>query len=720
MPNLVEEAVKPAGLQEVSKAQQVCHVGTTIEKLPYLVKVIGAMPHQTIHVYTPSLSVSKALQKLQIAGKVIIPHLVEGVYSERWLFELSRKIAERRVAEVLALAPDVLRLRQFPAVSFEKLAIRRVSLSRLYYELSVFFALQQQVPVDEGTPLIFLSNFFDKGDVEAFAPPVTLSPFISVTPHFVGELPALTRAQKLTESFRKVASKFTVILGKEQGKALQRQLLQKLEQAESFYNALQQSPPFPTLRKLEQKIRHESRKPVKKFKKFRVRLNKLKLITLMRFNKWLITIFSGKQREHILILSPSINSRNQGYYKRLFKPLAHELLKRENDLILMLWNDDRKACKIFSQALSPKQGSVFSKSKSYFLSVTSLIELYKEREALFLADATTTTLFDDANGQTTALVKNTLGSINSMKYTTALIHFYAKNLDFHTVVGVEEDIEYISILNLLKPVLGRQYTTFIIPSCLPEYSVCYDCVSVDHLSVALPFVKRIFAEQNTNAAHLHVVGSQEWEEPEVQATRFPHKAEKLAASSQFVLGVLHQPIFVTMHGQTIYNNLTVNFLDIYERFLAQNPTACILIKPHPRDNLEQLKAYLPKNDRILVLPKETPNKLLYQRIDAAISIHSTMVSHALAHGVPVVSMYKYPDYVPLYDFIAETGGLATDSHEEALAWLARMANDPEFKTSVRQSMTALREDCLGAPSSQRIADILEAEIQTTRKASVSL
>ena len=682
--------------------QELCHLGTTIESVPYLGQVMEGLSCQVIHFYTPSQAVSQAIRQLELPGKTVIPHVVEGVYSERWLFELSRQIAERRVSEVLALLPDLLRLKRFPKVHLEKLAIRRVSLSRLYYELSIFFALQQQLPINEKTPLIFLSSFFEREDIQAFNP----SPFISIEPHSVSNIPSPSRIEWLNGYLRKAVASIVPLLGKNRGPQLPRTIFRRLEQVEVIYGEVRYRPPFLQLRKIEGFIRHQYKKPIKKFQKIQVRFEQISLIAFMRLRMWFIHFLGRQTQERVLIISPSINSRNKGYYLRLFKPLAQRLLANRQDLIFTLWSHDWNACISLIRSISKHKKIGFSESGAYFFPVTSLIELSKEREELFLNNDGLPAELAEVDDARTHLLINTLGAINSMKYAATVVYFYTKDLPFNKVLGVEEDIECVSVLNLLKPVLGRDYTTFIIPSCLPEYSVCYDCVNVDHLSVALPFIKRIFAEQNTNAGQLHVVGSQEWEEPYDQTVNFPKAVEKLIAGSTFVLGVLHQPIFVTMHGQTIYNNLTVNFLDIYERFLAKHPDACILIKPHPRDNLEQLKAYLPISDRIAVLPKETPNKLLYQHVDAAISIHSTMVTHALAHGVPVVSLYKYPDYVPLYDFIHETGGLATDSHDEALAWLARMQVEPEFRAEVHKRMTVLREQCLSVPTSQQIAGIL--------------
>lgn len=685
------------------------HVAGTFPSVTAFIPILSHLPYAVLHVYTPYPKVVEQLSTLTVPGKTLVPHLIEAIYPEQWLFTLSRHIAETRLQEILRYSPHLLTLRSKPDLDFKPLAIRRLSLGHLYFELSILFALMQERPATpEPVARLFLSHLFGPDDLTNATPLPADLPLPDPAHTCIWPVAQIFGNRDKPNALEKWLVRYCTGTTQHTFADLTRHLKNTppghRRTLLNVYIRYRQHPALQFTRWVEVNLRHTR----KKFSSLQSLLHYLHYqYRLLRG----ITSHQAAMPSTVVAVASSITPQNLNYYLRLFTPILGHI-SQPFQLLLSQQPLQRKSATLFTQQIQMTLNR--KKNRKHLLPSIYLPRLPKFHfyyRSLFHAYATPQDAFTISNSSFPAqtLLCNTIEHISNLQVAIGQWHYVLIHRPVRLLIGLEEEIETLSICNLLKPLMPYPYTTFVIPSCLPEYSECYDCVDVDHLCVALPFVREIFEEQRLNAKHIHVVGSQEWEEPYDTRATFPPDAEALIARSSFTLGVLHQPIFVTMHGQSLYNNLTVNFLDIYQRFLDAHPTACIVIKPHPRDDLDALRAYLPPSERIVILPKETPNRLLYQRIDAALSIHSTMVIHALAHGVPVVSMYKYPDYQPLYRFIDHTGSLATDCHDEALTWLGRMQNEPAFRDAVTQRMQALRADVLDTPASKRIQAILQQE-----------
>jgi hypothetical protein len=702
-------AATDSGCKALEKTDgQVCHIGTAVENIDILLEFLKGLSGQVFHIYSSSQALLKQLEPVQLEGRTLVLHLVEPIYPEQWLFRLSREIAEKRVDEALRQFPDICTLLAIPEDErLRKLAVRRVSLSRLYMELAIFFAFFAQIGTLTGE-LYYLSCYFDKNDIQHLA-------------HLKHDIHRLSIVV-LPSEYIKVKKKS----GRDKWREQQVALLENLQQKKSLgmfqgvdmlryfwiqflldwdtrYQDNRTCFPYAQLRLLETLLRKVRIKLFSIFKRLRFLLALSKISLLVRFQGYRIK--SAAQlatSDRVLLVTTSLTKNNLGYLSRIFVPFARRLKQSRRCVIFFVNNQDQTLFETFERCFvsDDRLGALFrlvplvrqQLTSQKLFKVMQLEEFPIDRERAL-------------NPQ--HLLKNTLSCIERLRCLMTLFYYYTKELSFSVLVGVEEDIEILSLIDILKPILGKNYRTIVIPSCLPEYSECYDCVSVDDLCVSMDFVKEIFLEQNVNAKRVHVVGSLEWEN-EASSGTLPKKTHRLIESSNFVLGVLHQPIFVTMHGQTIYNGLTMNFLEIYQKFLERHPQACILIKPHPRDDLDSFKTYLQGlSPRIHILPKDVSNTVFYQYIDAAISMHSTMVTHAVAHGVPVVSMYRYPDYRRMYEYLERSGCLATDEPEAALNWLACLQTDPIFRESVMQKMRAVKTQALKIPASKRILRLLE-------------
>lgn len=695
----------------------VYHIGTMVENIETLQQhVFNQLPAKTLHVYTHSKALIEQLQALEMEDKTIIPHWVEPVYPEQWLFHLSKKISEKRTEEVADFIPEVLLLKAAPeSAQFKKLAIRRLSLSRLYIELSIFFSVLKQVTPDIDNPLLFLCNHFNLQDLIEFSDLKQSQQFISITPISIG----ISRSTKKNEESNwRIEACNRLELLKQNEQERKKHLLEYWKLALFFrldrrYQIERNSFPYAQLRSLETFTRRTRLRFKVWMNTFWVQVLPLKqlqahwnnLQSKQYFN--LKLGFLSQSSKEVLFVTTSLSKRSADYFARITGPIFNRMQQTEWPIILLINNDDDHLCKAFEKKLFT------SATKNYVMfPMKPNIDVRSISEQLFIRNIDAIRdidLWAHLEESQQILLQNTFSSLTRLKHLMVLFYYYAREFHFDIVIGLEEDIEVLSMLNILKPILRFDYRTFIIPSCLPEYSECYDCVDIDDLSVSMDFVKEIFSDQALNTKHTHIVGSLEWEvETSNKNTALSKPIEKMLQSSSFVLGVLHQPIFVTMHQQTIYNQITMDFLDIYQRFLEKHPNACILIKPHPRDNIEQLKTYLGPLERIQILPVETPTSLFYNAIDAAISMHSTMVTHTMAHGIPVVSMYQYPDYHRMYDYMKQTGCLATDSHDEALAWLDKMQNDSVFYESVKDKMACLKEQYLSTPASEKIMQLLES------------
>jgi hypothetical protein len=678
----------------------VCHLGVIPENIELIIEIVEKLQQRTIHIYTRSQPLLQQLQQLELREKEIIPHLVEPAYPEQWIFRLSREISQKRIHEVVQYIPGILSLKKAPEQkALQKLAIRRLSLSCVYLDLSVLIAILQQVTPSRKEPFLFLSHFFDSDDLKDHAFFKNMLPYMQVSlihnkDSNFKKVPLQTLKRR--ELFQVEASTEPVAEVKRKKKFA----LALPAQLSAHYQAHREHFPYRQFRNIETEVRRFRSRTKTQSQRYRLRLAD----AARRLKNQIGEVFRPSKSAGTLFVVCSLSPRKNKYIARIMGPMLQRLQVDREKCLFLINTQDETLLEDFDRALQHAVGQPHGVELLSMALLSDVRDLFQE---LFIANST----YADAAifpAESLNRANNTLGSISSFKSLVTSLYYHAKGLEFENVMGREEDLEVVSILDLLKPALGKSYRTIILPSCLPEYSECYDFISVDDLHVSFDFVKDILVEQDINAKRVHVVGSLEWEEAH-RVMELPESVKRLIQTSTFVLGVVHQPIFVTMHGQKLYNQLTMNFMDIYERFLERHPKAGLLIKPHPSDDLAALRQYFGKLERVEILPAEAPAQLFYDSIDAVISMHSTMMTHTLAHGIPVVSMYQYPDYWKMYAYMQKVGGcLVTDSHDEALAWLARLQEDPAFYAQIMAKTAAMKNHCLAVPASDKIASLMNA------------
>jgi hypothetical protein len=679
-------------------------IGFSIIPVASLESFLASLSAQDLRIYTPVTSLHQAIQDLgALLGKTIHPYPLGSIYPVRRVFALARQISQTRVNEIEALIPDFYQWGH-TGISLKNLAIRRLSLSYMFHEVSLFLALygQWQTEGKKGS-LVFLTNAFTQADlVDYFSEPDAMDNV------WILPMPVLQRRFK--HSPTSPGTSATSI-----HKSLRVSWEHwKHKPFKAFKTTLKETTKHvrKTVKSRMQTFTRRTNMPLGGFKstykQFKTGVRQWPLAYAEVYQN-LRRYFSPSDQRPLLIPIYALVDRVP-YYLLLYRPLMANLIRQGITVhVMVLCEIDPDTLKHFQTRLAegfPEKSIVFTVANWKKL---PLIEAYHNKAMLPTdrhAEVQSALAQQQIPEHLRPLMEQAAYNYSALK-RLALITFHSfKRSHFQAVMGIEEDIEIVSLLTLFRQVSPLDYQTWLIPSCLPEYSECYDCVDVDQFAVHDGFVQQIFEDQHFNTRRFHVVGTTEWEEPPPQEAALPQEAQRLVNASDFVLGVFHQPLFTSHHGTVLYDNLVVNFPDVYERFLGEHPDGCILIKPHKHDNLDYMARFLPDSDRILVLPKTLSNQLVYPIFDVALSIHSTTLLHSIAHGLPVIALYNYPDYQAYYDFIRRMGGLATNHHDEVLAYIRRLREDKVFRQEIHTKVEAFTEQHRQNPASRQLGQLI--------------
>lgn len=642
------------------------YLGSTLHNTGMLIELIELLPCDEVYICLPHQSTLAELAAHDFGAKKVHGHLLTASYPIRDLFLKSRVIAQNCIEEIEKDFPDTFKTRTFPQIDFKALATRRMSLTRVYYELSIFDEFMQSIPNTETTRFFFLSFTLSDSDIKTSYPALAFLQKMAVMPVriYIPLIPdkALAKAfryQKFKDfrGLRKKPLKFLKYHFHSKKMLFKRPLLKLAMQAEKWFKPTHQSSTDP------------------------------------------LTPFD------ILCFTYSIDIYKVHYYSVLYKPVIEKLLKAGKRIKFILYHPSDEVFNEFQNRFRTDNGTLPSNLVFEHLTpegLASFIQVSNHR----LFQSMEPEAWHKLPSPHRERIGHTQSAYGILQTLISTMNYVMVHNRFTTLVGLEEDADCMTILKQLSKLYKHPFESYAIPSCLPEYSEVYDMVEIDHLFTHHAFVQKLFEDQRLNVKHYHVVGSTEWEEIPPQDAALPKDVQTLIQESDFVLGVFHQPLFTQYHQQVLYDNLVVNFPDIFQRFLDEHPSSCILIKPHRSDKQEAMEAYLPKSDRIKILTPNTSNQLLYKTFDVALAIHSTTLMHSIAHGLPAICLYKYPDYGHYYDFIESMGCLATNSHDEVLAWIRLLKNDPGFHQQVQDKVGAFYRYNQENPASEQILSII--------------
>jgi hypothetical protein len=653
--------------QELSPVRKY-FVGSMVANVAMLQELIEQLPCQAVCVCLPHAGILKELQEITFPGKTLSVQLLTGSYPIREYFLKAREIALQRVEEHESAFPKTYRLKCNPTINFKPLAVRHLSLTMVYSELTILNDFMRYMPDEAGTRGLFLSYTVSDDDLATCFPD---NPATQPATQKVSTCPVPIRVPMISD------------------KALMKAYRYREYKHVSFLFR-------KTSRFLKYHINDQ-----------KMRLKPPLLKTWFDFKYWVKTGFDrfSSRTYDILTFIYSIDIYKVHYYSVLYQPIFEKLLADGKRIKVVIYNDSTEVFERFRDRFRSADGTLHPKLHFEHYTYPALCDFIQMNNLQFF-HTLDPVAWDAMLSPERERIGHTQSAFGRTQNLISVMNHVLLNNRFSVLLGKEEDGDCMTMLKKLSVLHNAPFESVVIPSCLPEYSEVYDMMEIDHFCTHHAFVKKLFTDQNLNARNIYVVGSTEWEEKRPAHEDLSEDVKALVADSELVLGVFHQPLFTQYHRQVIYDNLVVDFPDLYRRFLAENPRCSILIKLHRSDKLQDVQAYLPPSDRIKILDFTTSNQLLYKTFDVALAIHSTTLMHSIAHGLPAICLYKYPDYQHYYDFIESMECLATNNPDEVLAWVRLFKSDEAFRQQVRRKLTAYHQSVQQAPASEQIMAVI--------------
>ena len=652
-------------------------VTVTAEEI--IVEGLRALNTKQIDLYTTNPRLGDQLAQYNLPH--VFVHLdLRSSYPERRLFQQSKAIAENWLQRLQAIRPEAFMindLAQDKSVDYYRLAIRRMVISHIYFELCYCQWMIEEFKQSDASTLVIMAEYLSQEDFKQVLAdmPAGKTVHFKVNTLFyrfyqnMGRWNVMIASPKTQGlSFLKYPTRYLAFLYQELKAATDNMLM---------YSMANVKIPKP----VQQLIARSLKTNVK------------------------------PQPNTIHVASGSLSLHNVHYYTMVYVPLFKKLISQGYTIdyvfFTMVSVAEGQQVKDTFREIMATYGVDVSKVTIQSLHYDASRRL-TNRYAGNISSTHTNCHAVLASPSLTIEQKCILTTLDRALdvYRKVLMNWlrYMQKNPIQLLLTLEHDMDEASILKRLSMLVTpeRPLTNIVLPSCLPEYCEVYDCVDVDTLYTHHKQVEKLFTDQDVNARDLRVSGSTEWEEQPPESAKFDDETQALIDRSDIVMGIFHQPLFLTFHQKEIYDGLIVDFNSIYERFLAEHPNGCMLIKPHRADDLDAIRAFIPQSDRIRILAKDTSNQLMYRSIDVALSIHSTTVVHTIAHGVPMLCLYKYPDYTHFYDFVDQMGCLATNSQDAIFTWLRNFTSDTDFKASVLKTLHAYRDHNKANPASTMI------------------
>lgn len=613
-----------------------------------------------------------------------MPHVsvkldIRSSYPERRLFKQAKAIAEKWLELLQAIQPQAFIINdvvQDRSVDYYRLAIRRMVISHIYFELCYCLWMIEEFKQSDASVLVIMSEYLTKDDFQSVLLDLPTGKSVQCTTNMmfyryylnISKWNMIASPKTHGLSFRKYPTRYIGFLYQEVKAAIDNMVLHATANIK-----------LP--------------RPIKLLVS-----NTLKTKMTPQANK-------------IHVASGSLSLHNVHYYTMVYVPLFKKLIAQGYTIDY-----------VFFSMLSPSEGEQVKQTfkqimANYGVDLTHIdvrclhydaSRRLTNRYASNIPSTHTNCHIIMKAPNLTIEQKATLTTLDRALdvYRKVLMNWlqYMQDNPIQLLLALEHDIDEATMLKRLSTLVtpDQPLTNIVLPSCLPEYSEVYDCVDVDTLYTHHKQIEKLFTDQDVGARDLRVSGSTEWEEQPPESAKFDDETQALIDRSDLVMGVFHQPLFLTFHQKEIYDGLIVDFKSIYERFLVEHPNGCMLIKPHRADDLDAMREFIPKSDRIRILAKDCSNQLLYRSIDVALSIHSTTVVHTIAHGIPMLCLYKYPDYTHFYDLVDQMGCLATNTQDAVFDWLRNFASNPDFKANVLKTLHAYRDHNKTNPASTMI------------------